>query len=74
VAEDLNAEIAKALNESRSAHTQPAKSCWEGHVERLETISSNLKQSATWSFAMPTACMKALKLMLGGPGRPDGAE
>ena len=29
MAEDLNAEIATALNESKGAHTQPAKSRWE---------------------------------------------
>src|SRR5919108_4632467 len=50
MAEDLNAEIARALNESKGAHTQPAKSRWEDLVEILEALLLAIVAVATaWS-------------------------
>jgi hypothetical protein len=50
MAEDLNAEIAKALNESKGALTQPAKSRWEDLVEILEALLlAVVAVSTAWS-------------------------
>jgi hypothetical protein len=50
MAEDLNAEIAKALHESKGEHTQSAKSRWEDLVEMLEALLLAVVAVATaWS-------------------------
>ena len=50
MAEDLNAEIAGSLAESKDAHTQPAKSGWEERVEIPEALLLAVVAVATaWS-------------------------